>query len=110
MGVQLFHAAEGGVLLTEYGEIFLKYAQKHLSDHADMVQEIEAPQAVEEREYADGGFDGAVQYHSERHRGEVRKVLPDWGQGICGAFGGGQRLRERAGQWSLGFRAAQHSC
>lgn len=42
MGVQLFHAAEGGVLLTEYGEIFLKYAQKHLSDHADMVQEIEA--------------------------------------------------------------------
>ena len=42
MGVQLFHAAEGGIPLTEYGEIFLKYAQKHLSDHADMVQEIEA--------------------------------------------------------------------
>lgn len=42
MGVRLFHVADGGVLLTEYGEIFLKYAQKHLSDHANMVQDIEA--------------------------------------------------------------------
>lgn len=42
MGVRLFRAIEGEVLLTEYGELFLKYAQMYLQEHSNMVQEIEA--------------------------------------------------------------------
>lgn len=41
LGVQLFRAIEGEVLLTEYGELFLKYAQMYLQEHSNMVQEIE---------------------------------------------------------------------
>lgn len=41
LGVRLFRAVEGEVLLTEYGELFLKYAQMYLQEHSNMVQEIE---------------------------------------------------------------------
>lgn len=47
MGVRLFRAVEGEILLTEYGELFHKYAQMYLQEHSNMVQEIEALRRIE---------------------------------------------------------------
>ncbi|WP_350453715.1 LysR family transcriptional regulator [Slackia heliotrinireducens] len=41
VGVPLFRVADGEILLTEYGEIFHRFSQRYLDEHANMVQEIE---------------------------------------------------------------------